>query len=60
MGSFKTVIITETKTYVEKGVTAATSAMSSEMKILWAQLKTTLAVLDQLDGPKNSAMNLND
>ena len=56
MGSFKTVIITEAKTYAEKVVTAATNAMSSEMKILRAQLKTTLAVLEQLDGPENSAM----
>ena len=34
IGSFKTVIITKVKTYAEKVVTAATSAMSSEMKIL--------------------------
>ena len=60
MGSFKTVIITEAKIYAEKVVTAATNTMSSEMKILRAQLKTTLAVLDQLDGPESSAMNLND
>ena len=60
MGSLKTVIITEAKTYAEKVVTAATSAMTSEMRILRAQLKTTLAALDQLDGPESSAMNLND
>ena len=60
MDSLKNVIITEAQTYAEKVVTAATSTMSSEMKILRAQLKTTLAVLEQLDGPENSAMNLND
>ena len=53
MGSLKTVIITEAKTYAEKVVTAATSAMTSEMRILRAQLKTTLAALDQLDGPES-------
>ena len=56
MGSLKTVIITEAQTYAEKVVTA----MSSDMKILRTQLKTTLAVLEQLDGPENSGMNLND
>ena len=34
MGNLKTVIITEAKPYAEKVVTAATNAMSSEMKIL--------------------------
>ena len=59
IGGLKEVIITESQAYAEKIIVAATSTISTELKILRAQLKTTLAVLDHIDGPDDTSMNLN-
>ena len=59
IGGLKEVIITESQAYAEKIIIAATSTIPTEIKILRVQLKSTLEVLDHMDGPDDTPMNLN-